>query len=119
MSETGSRTPAAGVTLIPVKISGLTYWATPAQAEYLQAGSRIVEQAWAEVESALPTKRYTVTLTGDWEDGWIATAEGSFAGGEKPWRVTTEGQGWGADRGGVPTPAAALDCLRAALDRLT
>jgi hypothetical protein len=74
-----------------------------------------LDEALAEAEAALPYKRWTLTLEGDWEDGWIAYATSGPAGGAGAVAVTTRGQGWGADRGGLPTPASALRALVTAL----
>lgn len=63
---------------------------------------------------AMPYKRWTLSLDGDWEDGWVATGASRLVG-EMGRLVTTEGQGWGADRGGLSTPAAALRALAAKL----
>jgi hypothetical protein len=69
-----------------------------------------MEDAMTATMGAIPYKRWTITLDGDWEDGWVASATSRLAG-EAGIEVTTAGQGWGADRGGLPTPADALNAL--------
>lgn len=67
--------------------------------------------AWTEVEAALPYKRWGVTLTGDWEDGWVATAWSSLVAGQKHIEAASAEDHWGYTTIGTDTPAAALRAL--------
>lgn len=74
-----------------------------------------LHQALEAALAAMPHKRWTLTLEGDWEDGWVASATSRSFGVAQYVEVTTEGQGWGADRNGAPTPHDALERLTALL----
>jgi hypothetical protein len=63
----------------------------------------------------MPYKRWHVTLSGDWEDGWEAEATSRLAGGEGSVAVSTNESGWFHDPGGHRDMAAALRSLAAKL----
>lgn len=81
-------------------------------AEYAALGPEpdSLDAAWAAAEAALPYKRWHVTLSGDWEDGWEAEATSRLAG-EGGITVSTNESGWFHEPGGHRTPAAAIRAL--------
>ena len=73
-----------------------------------------LDEAWAEAEDALG-KRWEVSLHGNHDTGWYATAEAWWFAGGGYREVTTDTSRWGESYRGQPTPAAALHALAAKL----
>lgn len=71
-------------------------------------------QELRDLVDAMPWKRWTVTLHGDWESGWTATAH-SRPAGEAGITVESHESVWGYETIGEPTPEGAIARLRAAL----
>jgi hypothetical protein len=71
-------------------------------------------EAWRAVEEALPAKRWTISLAGDWEAGWVADATWRLVGGPSS-SATTREHRWGEEDQGLDTPEAALRALAARL----
>jgi hypothetical protein len=71
-------------------------------------------EAWRAVEEALPAKRWTISLAGDWEAGWVADAAWRLVGGPSS-SATTREHRWGEEDQGLDTPEAALRALAARL----
>ena len=66
-------------------------------------------RALEELVAAMPWKRWTIVLTGDWENGWVAEAMSwAFGGPVEAWPKRR----WMDTESGEPTPEAALAKLR-------